>query len=354
MKICINCALPETFPGLRFNEEGVCNFCLDYQAQKERIYLQKEAYRYKFLRLLDQLRDLDKQNKPDIPERPDGRNRLFSYDVLIAYSGGKDSSFTLKTLKEDYGLRILAMTFDNGFLSTYAMNNIKRVCKSLEIDHLLASPNPHILNKTFRESAFSEIYPPRALLRASSICHTCMHLVKSYVLKTAIEMGIPLMAYGWSPGQAPITSAIMKWNVEMIKQFQSSLGNTLKNIMGSSLHGFVLSDRHFKLLSLEKNLFLYNVHPLAFLDYNEKEILQTVKELGWEEPSDTDSNSTNCLLNSLGIKIHQDRFGFHPYALEIAALVRAGYMTREEGLAKLLKEPDHMVVEEVKKKLAIT
>ncbi len=334
--------LPETFPGIRFNEKGICNFCLNYQAKKERIHLQKEAYRYKFLSLLDQFRG---------PDKPD---RLFSYDVLMAYSGGKDSSYTLKILKQNYGMKVLALTFDNGFLSSYALNNIKRVCESLGIDHLLVSPSRKLLNQAFRESAIGEIYCQKALERASSICNTCMNLVKSYMLKTAIEMSIPLMAYGWSPGQAPITSALMRWNAGMIKQTQQSIASILKKIMGDALDSFLLSDRHFKLLNLKNSIFLYNLHPLAFIDYNEEEVLEKVKELGWEEPLDTDSNSTNCLLNSLGVKIHQRRLGFHPYALEIAGLVRAGYMTREEGLAKLLKEPDDKIVEEVKRELSIT
>jgi 3'-phosphoadenosine 5'-phosphosulfate sulfotransferase (PAPS reductase)/FAD synthetase len=35
------------------------------------------------------------------------------YDALIAYSGGKDSIYTLRLLKETFGLRILAITFES-------------------------------------------------------------------------------------------------------------------------------------------------------------------------------------------------------------------------------------------------
>ena len=31
MKRCTKCILPETFPGIEFDEEGECNYCRDYQ-----------------------------------------------------------------------------------------------------------------------------------------------------------------------------------------------------------------------------------------------------------------------------------------------------------------------------------
>ncbi|MGQ9638323.1 MAG: hypothetical protein ACUVT6_11100 [Thermodesulfobacteriota bacterium] len=354
MKICINCVLPETFPGIRFNERDVCNYCLNYEAQKERIASQKEKYLQKFLNLLNQLGKPNKPEKPEKLNRPDHRERPFSYDVLIAYSGGKDSSYTLKILKENYGLRILALTFDNGFLSSFTQRNIENVCSSLGIDRLMVSPNLKMLYHAFRESISEEIYPLKALERASSICNTCMNLVKSYMLKTAIEMGIPFMAYGWSPGQAPINSSIMKWNTSMIKQIQASLLNVFRKVIPEDqLSIFLLMDRHYQMHEAQNNSFLYNIHPLAFLDYDEKEVLGSVRELGWREPLDTDTNSTNCLLNSLGIELHQKSFGFHPYAFEIAGLVRAGHMSREEGLKKLHEKPNREIIEDIKKKLEL-
>jgi len=343
-KICSFCVLPENFPGIRYNAEGVCNFCQDYQAKKARIAPEKERYRQKFLNLLKQLNSPHEPNK-----RP--------YDVLMAYSGGKDSSYTLKVLKKEYGLEILALTFNNGFLSSLALRNAQTICESLQIDHLILSPNAETLYQAFRESVSPKMYPLKALERASSVCNTCMNLVKSYLLKAAIEMGIPMIAYGWSPGQAPIQSSVMKWNLPLIRQTQAVLTNTIQRVMGENLNGFKLAERHFKIIKMEsddKGPFLYNIHPLAFLDYDEEQIIKAVKELGWQSPVDTDSNSTNCRLNAFGIDTHQEQVGFHPYAFEIAGLVRGGYMTRKEGLAKLANPPDVNVIKDVKKKLGLS
>ena len=43
MKRCKRCVLPESYPGITFNEEGVCNFCLNYRDIE---YLGDEAYHY--------------------------------------------------------------------------------------------------------------------------------------------------------------------------------------------------------------------------------------------------------------------------------------------------------------------
>ncbi|MBW2072885.1 MAG: hypothetical protein JRI89_16770, partial [Deltaproteobacteria bacterium] len=88
------------------------------------------------------------------------------------------------------------------------------------------------------------------------------------------------------------------------------------------------------------------------LQYDERKIVEEIQALGWQPPADTDSNSSNCLLNSLGIESHLQKFGFHPYAFELAGLVREGYLSRAEGLARLAARPDEKIVSEVKRTLA--
>lgn len=338
MSICRKCVLPESFPGIRFNEEGICQYCSSAKRLHEMNDL-KDKYRKKFCRLLDEYES----------QAP--------YDIVMAYSGGKDSSYTLKILKDDFGLRVLAITFDNGFVSEQALKNIKTVTGALNIDHLMISPGFALLSNVFKQSITTKLYPLKALERASSICNTCMNLVKSYVLKTAIENGISFIAYGWSPGQAPIQSSVMALNHSMIQQMQKMVTNTLKSIMGDDLAPFILSDRHYALIEMKsadsgKGLF-YNIHPLSFLEYDETHIIETIKGFGWEDPKDTDANSTNCLLNSFANIIHQEEYGFHPYAFEIAGLVRNGHMSREEGLKKLSTPSDNKTISYVKQKLGI-
>jgi hypothetical protein len=95
------------------------------------------------------------------------------------------------------------------------------------------------------------------------------------------------------------------------------------------------------------------VSPLAFLDYDEEEILRRIRDLAWERPQDTDPNSTNCLLNSFASLIHTQQMGYNPYVMELAGLVRGGYMDRKEALDRLEIAPALPVVAAVEAKLGV-
>jgi tRNA(Ile)-lysidine synthase TilS/MesJ len=342
MKTCTQCVLPETFPGIRFDIHGVCNYCLQARKKIGNLSEKKSEYHQRFLELLEKLHSWH-------DTRP--------YDVIIAYSGGKDSSFTLKVLKEQFSLRILSVTFNNGFLSSRALENIQAVTQVLGIDQSMISPSQETLFNAFRLSMNAGVYPLKSLERAGAVCNTCMNMVKSYLLRTAIEMGIPLIAYGWSPGQAPLQSSILMWNVSMLRKTQEATNVILKKVMEEGGGIFSLQEWHYRLLEerLKGNgkKFFCQIHPLAFLDYDEEKIVKEVESIGWVHPKDTDTNSTNCLLNALAINSHQSEYGFHPYAFEIAGLVREGYMSREAGLQKLSTPPDPEVVTYVREKLGI-
>ena len=341
-KVCRQCVLPGTFPGIRFNSEGVCNHCEQFNRGVREHEEAKSRYRQKFEQLLERVLQGSEQ-------RP--------YDAVMAYSGGKDSTYTLMMLVQHYRMRVLALTFDNGFMSERAKRNIHAVAEHLDVGLETFRPAPKKIRHAFRESMDRCPYAMKTLERASALCNTCMNLVKSYVIKTAIEKDIPLLVYGWSPGQAPVQSSVFRMNPAVLRQAQKQLRDTLAPIMFQGLEPFILAERHYRLLdeAMERSGgdFLYAVHPLAFLDYDEENIRGKIAAVGWSAPLDTDANSTNCLVNGYANSIHQARYGFHPYAFEIAGLVRYGHMTREEGLAKLNKPVPEEAAQDIRKKLEI-
>ena len=77
IQVCTRCVLPSTFPGISFDEEGVCNHCRKYEAFDYSDETKLE-HRLKFLKLASTLKRTD-----------DG------LDGLIALSGGKDSTYTM-------------------------------------------------------------------------------------------------------------------------------------------------------------------------------------------------------------------------------------------------------------------
>jgi len=330
MKRCTRCVLPETFPGIRFDENGICNFCLEFKGL-EHLEGKKAEYKQKFETLV---RDYKGKS---------------SYDALMCYSGGKDSTYTLTILKEKYDLNILAITFDNSFLSEQAIRNIRVIVENLGVDHILFKPRFDVIKKIFTECAENNIYPQKTIERASTICTSCMGIVKFSALRMAIEKNIPFVTFGWSPGQAPITSSIMKNNPQMVKMMQKTIFEPLYNIIGDEIKPYFLEESHFN----SSYHFPYNISPLAFLEYNEEKIYQKIYQLGWEAPQDTDANSTNCLINSFAICIHKKQFNFHPYVFELAKLAREGYLNRDIALEKINKAEDAETVALVKNKLGM-
>jgi tRNA(Ile)-lysidine synthase TilS/MesJ len=333
MKICQQCILPESFPGIKFDDKGICNHCRRADSSAIDTYEQKSKYRDNLDKLIAEIRGVAP-----------------SYDVIIAYSGGKDSSYTLKLLRERFNLRILALTFDNHFVSPVAWQNIRGITDVLEVDHISFKLPWPTAKAIFSTTAKEDIFSAPTLLRASSVCTACIGMVKSLVLKTALEMSIPMAAFGWSPGQAPIQSAIMKTNASLARQTQSSLKKAFSSDLIKGMNQYFIPDAYYENY---KERFPYNIHPLAFFDYDEEDVIKQIKTLGWKEPKDTDTNSSNCLLNAFANQCHLKRHGFNPYVWEIAGMVRQGVMGRNEGIEKIYTEQNQDMVNYAKERLGL-
>lgn len=328
MRRCQTCILPETFPGVTFNEEGICNFCQGFRSDGH-WETRKAAIRAEFERLVEELRGTG------------------TYDCLVAYSGGKDSSFLLHLLARTYGLRLLALTMDNGFLSPQAEVNMQRVTRALRVDWVVVRPRSEVLRTIFQRSMESPLFATKSWQRASFICLSCIGLIKFLSLRYAVELRIPFLGFGWSPGQTSLRAALMKNTRPMIQSMQKATFDPLYAIAGEEIRPYFLEERHFQ----NGTSFPYSVAPLVFTDYREAEIYAVIERLGWERPQDTDANSSNCLLNALANQVHKQRFNFHPYDYELAQLVRAGYLSREEALARITAEENAAVVAQVARQL---
>jgi hypothetical protein len=327
-KYCVNCSLPSNFPAVCFDDKGFCNYCHDFRGLEHQ-ELKKSEYSRKFDVLINEYK---------------GR---YSYDALVCYSGGKDSTYTLAILKQEYDLNVLAVSFDNGFIPEQTLKNIHCVVEKLGVDHILVKPRFNVLAKIFSYCAEHEAFPLKALERSSAICTSCMAIIKYSALRLAIEKNIPLIAYGWSPGQAPISSSILKNIPEMAKKMQQTLYEPLLKMAGDDISPYFPGPQHYS----ESYQFPYNINPLAFLDYDIDTIYKSIERLGWRKPKKVDANSTNCLLNSYANFIHKQRLGFHPYAFELSNLVRAGYLGRETAISRLKDEEDPSVIKMVKDKI---
>lgn len=322
---CKKCVLPHTFPKITFNDEGICNHCL------------AELPRHGVSKIREEMEGLFKK----IQELPRSE-----YDCIVAFSGGKDSSYTLWLLSEHYGLNCLAVTIDNGFLSERAIDNCRVLAEQLNVDHIFFKPAFGFMKNMYKKSLSGELHVKASIKRASAVCNSCINLINKYMIKTALQYKCHLIAGGYIGGQVPAGTAIMEMDIEnhvnMPNQYLKRLGKDAQRY-------FAVKPTEFS----DANKPLYVINPLISLNYNEQEIIKKISTFGWEMPKDTGKNSSNCLLNDFGVYWHLNKHKFHPYTWDIADLVRKGLMSREDALAKVDESPKMEEFSDIMQKLNI-
>lgn len=115
LKRCSCCLLPETFPLIEYNDEGICNYCHNYK----KLIFQGE----------DALRNIANQN----------RSKSDKPDCIVAISGGRDSCYGIHYVKKEMKMNPIAYTYDWGMVTDLARRNISRLCGKLGIEHILIS-----------------------------------------------------------------------------------------------------------------------------------------------------------------------------------------------------------------------
>ena len=109
MKYCTKCVMPDTRPGITFNEDGVCSACQAYEKRKAVNWADRE-------------KELEK-----LCSKYRGMNKA-SFDCAIAVSGGKDSHFQVDFMKNKMGMNpILFSVEDNFDMTESGKNNLKNI-----------------------------------------------------------------------------------------------------------------------------------------------------------------------------------------------------------------------------------
>lgn len=120
LRRCTRCILPETFPFIAFDGDGVCNYCRSYKP------------RYAGMHPV--------QTKRDFIESLAGyRRNNGRADVLVPFSGGRDSSYGLHLIKHEFGLNPITFTYDWGMVTDLARRNVARMCGQLGVQNILVS-----------------------------------------------------------------------------------------------------------------------------------------------------------------------------------------------------------------------
>ncbi len=319
IKRCIKCVLPETFPNISFDDKGVCYFCQEFINSEPIVIEQKR---------IKELMDSE-------IEKSRGKGE---YDCIVAFSGGKDSTYTLMHLVQNYGLNCLAVTIDNDFISEQAMKNCYAVTEALGVDFLLFKPSSTFMRDMYKTSVVTGgIQSNSAIKRVSAICNSCINLINNYMIKLALLHGAPIVAGGYIGGQLPKNASMINLNLIQREQIKKPLLEKYKSLFGATSTKFFFI--HEDLINNYGKSTITIINPMLTVSLSEEEIISAVGKLGWIKPHDTGSNSSNCRLNDLGIAIHHKKHNFHPYEFEVSEQVRYGLMSRDEALRKVTNVP---------------
>jgi amino acid adenylation domain-containing protein len=306
IQYCVKCGISSTYPNTTFNEEQVCNHCVDFEKYRN----VTDEYFSDTSHLQHIIDTIKKENHP-------------KYDCIVSLSGGKDSTYALCKIRE-MGARIFAFTLDNGYISDRAKDNIARVVASLGVDHRYMTTEH--MNEIFVDS----------LQRHSDVCNGCFKTIYTMAINLAMELGVNYVVTGLSKGQLFETrlSEIFREPVFREDQFE-------RNLVEARKIYHRVDDAANRLLNNEwvgHDEILEKIRFVDFYRYTNvvrEEMYEYIeKEVGWVRPPDT-GRSTNCLLNDVAIYVHGLERGYHKYSVPYSWDVRMGHIERDEAIHEL-------------------
>jgi hypothetical protein len=339
MKKCATCILPETYPGIEFNDEGVCSYCLTYKRARYRGENELE-------RLLESFR---------------GKGRR--YDCVLGISGGRDSSYALYYLVKKCNLRVLAYTADNGFVPEESKLNMKRITDKLNVD--LVVERHRLLEDCIRHNFHSWLRRPSPAM-IPMICCGCRLGMFRGLLRCAEKNRVPLVVLG--AGTSIEANRFKEtfltrnrfgklWSEERSKTISLALG-LLYEIGRNPLYflkpinGIVYMEEFLYFFNLETIRKLFYPHQTVlqlfqYVEWREEEILSTVKkELDWVEPGGSTSTwRTDCRLGYLKNYLLKKSVGFTEKDDILSNMTREDMVTREEALRRA--ESENIVPEKI-------
>ena len=304
-QVCHRCIMDDTAMGVVFDNNGECTFC--------KIHDELEA---KF--------PLNAQTTKDIEYlvekiKKEGKNKR--YDCVVGVSGGRDSTYTLYSAVK-MGLRPLAVHFDNGWNSDLAVQNIKHVCKTLNIElytHVADWEEFKDMQRAFLKASVPDAEVPTDWV------------IFSVLFKAAKDEGVKYIIHGHSfrtEGTTPLSWTYM--DGKYVNYIQKRFGT--------------LKIKSFPVMSMLDYLYytfikrIVQVRLLYYIPYDEQEILEMLtQEVGWQSYGGKHHESKYTgFFQSF---ILPRKFNIDKRKLHYSSLIRSGQMDRITALEKVQVDP---------------
>lgn len=323
VKICSKCIYDERVSYISFDENGVCNYCHQLENLKNDYGTATTKGEKQFIEIIEQI-------------KKDGKNK--KYDCIIGVSGGTDSSYMLYLAKQ-WGLRPLAVHYDNTWNSAIATENIRKVLTALDIDlytHVTDNKEADDIFRSFFYADVAEIEASTDLALAEVMYRAAWKYKVKYVLEghSFMEEGITPVGRNYFDGK-------------YIKSIHKMFGK--------------LPMKSYPLMTITRFLFwsmfakIQKIRPFWYIDYNKDDAKKFLeKEYDWKYYGGHHlENRITAFYHSIYLP---QKFNTDMRNNTLSALVRNGKMDRLEAW-KEYNTPPHIekdLLEYFKKRLELS
>jgi len=325
LRRCSKCVLPETFPFIKYDSKGVCNYCNNY------VVKDRSKNRQNFI------------NKIELIKSVKG-----SANCIVPFSGGRDSTYSIHFITKELGLKPIAYTYDWGMVTDLARRNIARVCGKLGIEHVIVAADIWKKRNYIRQNINAWIKNPQlGMIPLFMSGDKAFHY---YLIKLQENTGISLNIWGenylektdFKTGFAGVSPEFNK-NVlyslsvgnyyRLFSFLAKSVITNISYINASIIDNLVSQYSR----SFQKKVDYYNFFD--FYDWNEDEVIKTIAKYDWEYAIDTKSSwrigdGTSAFYNY----IYYTVAGFSEFDTFRSNQIREGQIDRETGLRHIENE----------------
>jgi len=307
--ICSNCVMDESDSRISFDDNGVCDHCIDFYKNVLPNWHTDQRGKEELEKIVHKI-------------KKEGEGKDF--DCILGMSGGVDSSYMLHLAVKEFGLRPLVFHVDGGWNSELAVNNIQVMIDKLGLDLYTEVINWEEM-KDFQLACFKSGIPHLDIPQDHAFIATLYNFADKHNIKYILNGGNISTECVRNPMEWLYYGTDMAQLKDIIKKFGSVKMET---------YPFSPIFRHKFYLR-----YIRNIQVVKFLNYRpyiKKEALKLLsEEYGWKPyPQKHFESRFTKFYEGYWLP---ERFGFDTRKVQYSSLILTKQMTREEALEKLKK-----------------
>jgi N-acetyl sugar amidotransferase len=316
--------MPDTRPGIKFNEAGVCSACINAEKKNKVDWNQR----------LQELKELCKQHR---------HHYRGKHDCIVTVSGGKDSYFQVFVMKELMGMNPLLINVWNNSWTTTGILNFNNMLEAFSCECISLHMNRKV-SRLMAKKAFEKLGSPMWYWDKA---------LYVYPIKMAIDLKIPLVVYG--------ENISYEYGGGDDKETMSAMGQINNDVVKIVDPEEWLNDditieaMNFCTYPPQEEIEKSKVSPIYlsyFLRWDGFKNTSIAKDFGFKSLNDTKELIRHGYIedydsiDSLGYLVHPwlkyPKFGHARTTDVCSSLIRNGYMTRKHAV-ELVRMNDHLL-----------